>query len=200
MRLYGIPEPIGAATRAFDDLEGGGGQHRDPDHPGRHPGGTDRAGWTATPIETVNNYSKLSLPREESDLLLEFHGTEASTKEQAEMVWADRRGKRRRRLPPGPRQDRGADEDVAGSCHDAAWAAKAAASRAGACGPRDVCVPISAARRNASSRRRSDIVANDLLRADRGACRRRQFPSHHDGRTRTIRLRPRRVPKRSTTA
>src|SRR5258708_18885702 len=38
-------------------------------------------------VDTVNKYSKLSLPLR-STLLLEFHGTEASTKEQAEMVQA----------------------------------------------------------------------------------------------------------------
>src|SRR5258708_26776806 len=41
---------------------------------------------TAT-VDTVNKYSKLSLPLK-STLMLEFHGTEASAKEQAEMVQA----------------------------------------------------------------------------------------------------------------
>src|SRR5260370_5778924 len=38
-------------------------------------------------VDTVNKYSKLSLPLK-SILLLEFHGTEAGTREQAEMVQA----------------------------------------------------------------------------------------------------------------
>src|SRR4029453_13255299 len=90
-------------------------------------------------VDTVNKYSKLSLPLK-STLMLEFHGTEASTKEQAEMVqalaeenggghfaWTSQAEERTKMWQ---------------ARHDAAWAAPAAPPGRGM-GATDVCLPIS---------------------------------------------------------
>ena len=155
LRLYGIPESMVAATCAFDDLEGAVNTVIQ----------TIQSGIPVARIElmdpetvdTVNKYSKLSLPNKNL-LLLEFHGTEASTKEQAEMVqeiaaehggggfaWTSQAEERSRMW-----QGR----------HDAAWAAKAARPGWGMWAT-DVCVPIS----NLAEcilETQKDIVANGL--------------------------------------
>ena len=137
LRLYGIPESMASATCAFDSLEGAVNTVIQ----------TIQSGIPVARIElmdtetvaTVNNYSRLSLPSKNL-LLLEFHGTKASTREQAEMVQAI------------------ADENGGGNFgwtsqaeertrmwqarHDAAWAAKAARPGWGMWAT-DVCVPIS---------------------------------------------------------
>src|SRR5205814_9198067 len=85
LRLYGIPESMASATCAFDDLEGAVNTVIQ----------TIQSGIPVARIElidthtvdTVNNSSKLSLPNKNL-LLLEFHGTEAGTKEQADMAQA----------------------------------------------------------------------------------------------------------------
>jgi D-lactate dehydrogenase (cytochrome) len=137
LRLYGIPESMASATCAFDTLEGAVNAVIQ----------TIQSGIPVARIElmdtetvgTVNKYSKLGLPIK-STLLLEFHGTEASTKEQAEMVqaiaaengggdfaWTSQAEERTRMWQ---------------ARHDAAWAAKA--SRPGwGMWATDVCVPIS---------------------------------------------------------
>jgi D-lactate dehydrogenase (cytochrome) len=137
LRLYGIPESIGAATCAFDSLEGAVNAVIQ----------TIQSGIPVARIEllddlqvdAVNKYSKLDLPLK-STLLLEFHGTEAGTKEQAEMVqaiaaehggghfaWTGQAEERTRMWQ---------------ARHDVAWATKAAKPGWGMWAT-DVCVPIS---------------------------------------------------------
>jgi D-lactate dehydrogenase (cytochrome) len=111
---------------------------------------------TAT-VDTVNKYSKLSLPLK-STLMLEFHGTEASAKEQAEMVQAL------------AAENGGGDFAWTGQAeertkmwqarHDAAWAAKAAKPGWGMWAT-DVCVPISRLA-ECILETQKDIVASDL--------------------------------------
>jgi D-lactate dehydrogenase (cytochrome) len=137
LRLYGIPESTVAATCAFETLEGAVNTVIQTIQSGI-PVARIELMDTYT-VDTVNKYSKLSLPQKNL-LLLEFHGTEASTKEQAEMVQAL------------------ADEHGGGDFawtnqaeerskmwqarHDAAWAAKAYKPGWGMWAT-DVCVPIS---------------------------------------------------------
>jgi D-lactate dehydrogenase (cytochrome) len=137
LRLYGIPESMAAATCAFESLEGAVNTVIQ----------TIQSGIPVARIElmdtetvaTVNSYSKLDLPARNL-LLLEFHGTEASTREQAEMVqaiaaengggdfaWTSQAEERTRMWQ---------------ARHDAAWAAKAARPGWGMWAT-DVCVPIS---------------------------------------------------------
>ncbi|MBX3498912.1 MAG: FAD-binding protein [Alphaproteobacteria bacterium] len=137
LRLYGIPESMVAATCAFDSLEGAVNTVIQ----------TIQSGIPVARIElmdtetvsTVNRYSKLSLPHKNL-LLLEFHGTEAGTREQAEMVQAlaaDNGG--------GDFAWTGQAEERSRmwqARHDAAWAAKAARPGWGMWAT-DVCVPIS---------------------------------------------------------
>ena len=133
-------------------------------------------------VDTVNKYSKLTLPRKNL-LLLEFHGTEAGTKEQAEMVqaiagehgggdfaWTSQAEERSKMWQ---------------ARHDAAWAAKAYKPGWGMWAT-DVCVPISRLA-ECILETQKDIAGQRPLRADRGPCRRRQLPSHHDGRPRATR-------------
>ena len=111
----------------------------------------------AETVDTVNKYSKLSLPLK-SILLLEFHGTEAGTKEQAEMVQAiaaDHGG--------GDFAWTGQAEERSKmwqARHDAAWAAKAARPGWGMWAT-DVCVPISRLA-ECILETQKDIVANGL--------------------------------------
>jgi D-lactate dehydrogenase (cytochrome) len=155
LRLYGIPESIGAATCAFDNLEGAVStviQTIQSGIPVARIELMDR--YT---VETVNNYSKLSLPLKNL-LLLEFHGTEAGTREQAEMVQAI------------AAENGGGDFSWTGQAeertrmwqgrHDAAWAAKAAKPGWGMWAT-DVCVPISRLA-ECILETQKDIVANDL--------------------------------------
>jgi D-lactate dehydrogenase (cytochrome) len=118
LRLYGIPESMVSATCAFDSLEGAVNTVIQTIQSGI-PVARIELMDTYT-VDTVNKYSKLSLPAKNL-LLLEFHGTEAGTKEQAEMVQAIAAAQGR---------------------HDAAWAAKAAKPGWGMWAT-DVCVPIS---------------------------------------------------------
>jgi D-lactate dehydrogenase (cytochrome) len=121
LRLYGIPESMVAATCAFDTLEGAVNTVIQTIQSGI-PVARIELMDTYT-VDTVNKYSKLSLPQKNL-LLLEFHGTEASTKEQAEMVqalaaehgggdfaWTSQAEERTKMWQ---------------ARHDAAWAAKAA--------------------------------------------------------------------------
>ena len=130
-------------------------------------------------VDTVNKYSKLSLPIKNL-LLLEFHGTEAGTKEQAEMVqalaaengggdfaWTSQAEERSKMWQ---------------ARHDAAWAAKAAKPGWGMWAT-DVCVPISRSRRM-HPRDAEGHRGERALCPDRRPRRRRQLPSHHDGQPR----------------
>src|SRR5258706_7441793 len=83
LRLYGIHESMVAATCAFDSLEGAVNTVIQTIQSGI-PVARIELMDTET-VDTINKYSKLSLPNKNL-LLLEFHGTEASTREQAEMV------------------------------------------------------------------------------------------------------------------
>jgi D-lactate dehydrogenase (cytochrome) len=85
LRLYGTPESMVAATCAFDSLEGAVNTVIQTIQSGI-PVARIELMDTYT-VDTVNQYSKLTLPQKNL-LLLEFHGTEAGTKEQAEMVQA----------------------------------------------------------------------------------------------------------------
>ena len=90
-------------------------------------------------VDTVNKYSKLGLPLK-STLMLEFHGTEAGTREQAEMVQAlaaDNGGSNF--AWTGQAEER---SKMWQARHDAAWAAKSARPGWGMWAT-DVCVPIS---------------------------------------------------------
>ena len=155
LRLYGIPESMVAATCAFDSLEGAVNTVIQTIQSGI-PVARIELMDTET-VDTVNRYSKLTLPAKNL-LLLEFHGTEAGTKEQAEMVQAiaaDHGGgdfawtsqaEERSKMWQGR--------------HDAAWAAKAAKPGWGMWAT-DVCVPIS----NLAEcilETQKDIVANGL--------------------------------------
>ena len=146
LRLYGIPEAMVAATCAFDSLDGAGNTVIQTIQSGI-PVARIELMDTET-VDTVNKYSKLSLPNKNL-LLLEFHGTEAGTREQAEMVqalaaengggdfaWTGQAEERSRMWRPR---------------HDAAWAAKAA-KRAGH--GRPMCACPSPTSPNASSRPR----------------------------------------------
>jgi len=155
LRLYGIPESMVAATCAFDSLEGAVNAVIQTIQSGI-PVARIELMDTET-VDTVNKYSKLSLPNKNL-LLLEFHGTEASTQEQAEMVqeiaaehggggfaWTSQAEERTRMWQ---------------ARHDAAWAAKAARPGWGMWAT-DVCVPIS----NLAEcilETQKDIVANGL--------------------------------------
>jgi D-lactate dehydrogenase (cytochrome) len=137
LRLYGIPESTVAATCAFDTLEGAVSTVIQTIQSGI-PVARIELMDTYT-VDTVNKYSKLTLPQKNL-LLLEFHGTEAGTKEQAEMVqaiagengggdfsWTNQAEERSKMWQ---------------ARHDAAWAAKAYKPGWGMWAT-DVCVPIS---------------------------------------------------------
>ncbi len=137
VRLYGVPEVMGAAVCSFDTLEGAVNTVIQ----------TIQLGIPIARIElldevqmgAVNNYSKLDYPVKNT-LFLEFHGTEAGVKEQAEMVqsianentggtfqWTTKEEERRRLWQ---------------ARHDVTWASK---SLRPGCSiwATDVCVPIS---------------------------------------------------------
>ncbi|QQS13498.1 MAG: FAD-binding protein [Rhodospirillales bacterium] len=138
LRLYGVPESMAAAaTCAFESLEGAVNTVIQ----------TIQSGIPVARIElvddlqiqTLNHYSKLGLPVKDT-LFLEFHGTPAGTKEQAEMVQAI------------AAENGGGDFAWTGIAeertkmwqarHDAAWATKSFKPGWGMWAT-DVCVPIS---------------------------------------------------------
>ncbi len=147
LRLYGMPESMVAATCAFDDLEGAVNTVIQTIQSGI-PVARIELMDTYT-VDTVNQYSKLTLPRKNL-LLLEFHGTEAGTKEQAEMVQAIA-GEHGGGDFAGPTRPRSAAR-----CGRRAMTRRGRpkpTSQAGGMWATDVCVPISGWP-NASSRRR----------------------------------------------
>jgi D-lactate dehydrogenase (cytochrome) len=155
LRLYGMPESMVSATCAFDSLEGAVNTVIQTIQSGI-PVARIELLDTET-VDTVNKYSKLTLPLK-STLMLEFHGTEAGTKEQAEMVQAL------------AEENGGGDFAWTGQAeerskmwqarHDAAWAAKAARPGWGMWAT-DVCVPISRLA-ECILETQKDIVANGL--------------------------------------
>ncbi|HUN51153.1 MAG TPA: FAD-linked oxidase C-terminal domain-containing protein [Candidatus Sulfotelmatobacter sp.] len=137
LRLYGIPEAMSAAVCSFQTIEGAVDTVI----------ATIQSGIPIARIElldevqmdAINKYSKLGYPVLPT-LLLEFHGTEAGVKEQAEMVQAlaaDNGGGDFKWATQGEERNK-----LWQARHDAAWAAQAL--RPGAhMWATDVCVPIS---------------------------------------------------------
>ncbi len=177
LRLYGIPESMVSATCAFDSLEGAVNTVIQTIQSGI-PVARIELLDTET-VDTVNKYSKLDLPLK-STLMLEFHGTEASTKEQAEMVQALAAENGGSNFAwTGQAEER---TKMWQARHDAAWAAKACQAGLGHVGDRRLRADLAARRMHpgdAEGHRRQRP-----LRAHRGPCRRRQLPSHHDGQSR----------------
>ncbi|HEX2885158.1 FAD-binding oxidoreductase [Vineibacter terrae] len=156
LRLYGIPEAMAAATCAFESLEGAVNTVIQ----------TIQSGVPIARIEllddiqvdSVNRYSKMSLPVKNT-LFLEFHGTEASVKEQAEMVQAiasDNGGGSFAFTTQAEERTR-----MWQARHDAAWANKALKAGWGMWAT-DVCVPISRLAECILATK-NDIVALDLV-------------------------------------
>ncbi|MBY0511420.1 MAG: FAD-binding oxidoreductase, partial [Rhodospirillaceae bacterium] len=137
LRLYGIPEKIAAATCAFASLEGAVNTVIS----------TIQAGIPIARIELLddfqitllNTYAKLGLPPGNS-LFMEFHGTEAGVREQAEMVEAiatDNGGGHFKWTTQAEESSK-----LWQARHDAVWANKENKPGWGMW-PTDVCVPIS---------------------------------------------------------
>jgi len=156
LRLYGIPESMAAATCAFESLEGAVSTVIQ----------TIQSGVPIARIEllddiqvdSVNRYSKMSLPVKNT-LFLEFHGTEASVKEQAEMVQAiasDNGGGSFAFTTQAEERTK-----MWQARHDAAWANKALKAGWGMWAT-DVCVPISRLAECILATKQ-DIVAYDLV-------------------------------------
>ena len=155
LRLYGIPESIGAATCAFETLQGAVDTVIQTIQSGIPVARIEL--MDSETVDTVNKYSKLSLPLK-SILLLEFHGTEAGTKEQAEMVQAIAAENGGGNFAwTGQAEER---SKMWQARHDAAWAAKAARPGWGMWAT-DVCVPISRLA-ECILETQKDIVASDL--------------------------------------
>src|SRR5712672_3510624 len=155
LRLYGMPESMVSATCAFDSLEGAVNTVIQTIQSGI-PVARIELMDTET-VDTVNKYSKLSLPLK-SILLLEFHGTEAGTREQAEMVQAiaaDHGGGDFAWTSQAEERSK-----MWQARHDAAWAAKASKPGWGMWAT-DVCVPISRLA-ECILETQKDIVANGL--------------------------------------
>ena len=138
LRLYGIPEAMAAAVCSFDTLEGAVNTVIQ----------TIQLGIPVARIEllddvqmdAVNKFSKLNYPVKDT-LFVEFHGTEAGVKEQAEMVQSIAAEQRRRRIQMGD-QDRKSAPQLWTARHDVTYANKAL--RPGCeIWATDVCVPIS---------------------------------------------------------
>ncbi|WP_416896469.1 MAG: FAD-binding oxidoreductase [Minwuia sp.] len=155
LRLYGIPEAISSAVVSFADLEGAVNTTIL----------TIQSGIPVARIEllddvqmdAVNRHSGLDYPVQPT-LFLEFHGSEASVKEQAEMVgsiceeyggsnfqWTTKAEDRNKLWE---------------ARHNAAYAAKALKTNASIWAT-DVCVPISRLA-ECILETKKDIVANDL--------------------------------------
>ncbi len=137
LRLYGLPEAIAAAVCAFEDVAGAVDTAIETIQLGVPVARIELL--DALSLHAVNNHSRLSL-REAPTLFLEFHGSAAGVKEQAETVeqlsrahggqgfeWAVQPEQRSRLWQ---------------ARHDAAWASRALRPGAQPI-PTDVCVPIS---------------------------------------------------------
>ncbi|MCH9674196.1 MAG: FAD-binding protein [Gammaproteobacteria bacterium] len=156
LRLYGIPEAISAAVCSFDTLEGAVDTTIT----------TIQCGVPVARIEllddvqmdAINKYSNLDHPVAPT-LFLEFHGTQASVQEQAEMVqliasengggnfsWTTKSEERTKLWQ---------------ARHDAAYACKALRPGAGMVAT-DVCVPISKLA-ECIAETKKDIDENQLL-------------------------------------
>ena len=85
LRLYGIPEAISSAVCSFPDVDDAVNTTILTIQSGIPVARIEL--MDAVQMKAINNYSKLELP-EAPTLFLEFHGTEASAKEQAETVQA----------------------------------------------------------------------------------------------------------------
>ncbi len=137
LRLWGIPEAISAATCTFETLEGAVDCVIQTIQSGVPVARIELA--DDKQIDAINRYSKLDLPVQ-TMLFLEFHGTAASVKEQAEAVQAlaAEHGGGRFEWTTKPEER----TRLWQARHDAAYAAYA--MRPGCKGlATDVCVPIS---------------------------------------------------------
>ncbi len=138
LKLYGIPETILAGVCTFDTLEGA-------------CNATIAALQMGLPLARIelldevqirgcNAYSDLTMP-EKPTLCLEFHGTEAGTREQVEMFAGIASGEGGSELDWAERQE---DRNRLWQArHDAYWAARGLRPGADLIAT-DVCVPISA--------------------------------------------------------
>ncbi len=137
LRLYGIPEAISAATVSFPDIEGAVQSVIQTIQNGIPVARIELL--DDVQVDAVNRYSKLDLPVQPT-LFLEFHGSNASVREQAEQVSAICRD-----FGAGDFQWTTQAEErtkLWQARHDAAYAA--IALRPGASlWATDVCVPIS---------------------------------------------------------
>jgi D-lactate dehydrogenase (cytochrome) len=137
LRLYGIPQSIAAAVCDFETLEGAVNTVIQTIQSGVPIARIELA--DDVQIDAINRYSKLSHPLRNT-LFLEFHGTEASAKEQAETVQAlasENGGGDFRWTTQAEERTR-----LWQARHDAAWAVKAL-KPGHEIWPTDVCVPIS---------------------------------------------------------
>jgi D-lactate dehydrogenase (cytochrome) len=137
LKVYGIPEAMASAVCSFDTLEGAVNTTI----------ATIQAGIPVARIEilddvqmdAVHKYSRLSYPAKDT-LFLEFHGSAASVKEQAEMVQAiaaENTGSAFQWTTQAEERNR-----LWQARHDAAYAAKAMRPNCEIWAT-DVCVPIS---------------------------------------------------------
>ena len=142
------------------------------DDPVRHPGRAHRVARRECRCGRSTCHSKLTLP-ESPLLLLEFHGSVASVKEQAE-----RFGEIAAEFAGGPFDWATKAEDRSKlwqARHDAYWAGARPAARRSESVATDVCVPISRLAECVDETKR-DIERDRADRADRRPCRRRQLP------------------------
>ena len=177
LRLYGIPESMVSATCAFDDLEGAVNTVIQTIQSGI-PVARIELMDTYT-VDTVNKYSKLSLPQQEpaAARVPRHRGRHQGAGRDGA---GDRRRAWRRRLrldQPG----RGTHQDVAGPPRRR-LGRQGRQAGLGHVGDRRLRADLPARRmhpRDAEGHR-----GQRPLRADRRPCRRRQLPSHHDGQSR----------------
>jgi len=137
VRLYGIPEAISSAVCAFETIEGAVDTVITTIQSGIPIARIELL--DEVQIDAINKYSKLDYPVRPT-LMLEFHGTEAGVKEQAELVQAiaaDNGGADFKWAVQAEERTR-----LWQARHDALWAILALRPGAQAF-PTDVCVPIS---------------------------------------------------------
>ncbi len=171
LRLYGIPEAIAAAVCSFGDLAGAVDTVIAVIQSGIPVARMELL--DALQMRACNAYSKLDYP-EAPTLFFEFHGSPAAVEEQAALA-----GELAEGFGGGGFQRATRPEDRSrlwAARHDALWACKAL--RPGAVTwATDVCVPISRLAECILASR-EDVDGRGAGRADRGACRGREFP--HD--------------------
>ena len=166
LKLAGIPQAISGGVCPFPDIERACGAVI----------ATIQMGIPVARIELVNalqmraikNYSKLDYP-ESPCLFLEFHGSDAGVAEQAEIVWRDRDGVRRRSVHLDE-HCRGAQQTVESPPQFLLGLIHAATRRARAV---DGCLRADLPACRMHFRDRSGHRRDGADRADRRPCRRR---------------------------